>query len=360
MKIADMTSLGFLLVLAIGFLVLRVAGGGSRQLRQTKTSGIAAKHPTDARIYSRSGYDITPLGLERIDELTKRLTSEERHILLEKGTEPPFSSALLKTGEKGTYTCRLCRLPLFSSDAKFTSGTGWPSFYKPSDSMHVRHERDSSHGMSRVEIQCSRCRSHLGHLFEDGPPPTGLRFCINSTSLRFFQENAELPLEVRPIQTETAYFAGGCFWGMEDRFQQVTGVVDVVSGYAGGTTINPTYKQVGSGKTGHAETVRVTYDPKRIGFGKLLEWFFKFHDPTQLNRQGPDIGTEYRSAIFAANEKQLKQAREFVDELQRSDRFRGRKIVTRAELAGPFYEAEQYHQDYHEKHGGSCPLPSND
>lgn len=130
------------------------------------------------------------------------------------------------------------------------------------------------------------------------------------------------------------------------------------SGYMGGTTESPTYGQVCSGGTGHTETVRVVYNPKQVSYRELVEWFFKFHDPTQLNRQGPDIGTQYRSAIFAANEEQLKQAREYIEELQGTERFRGRNITTQVGLAETFYEAEEYHQDYHAKHGGSCALPN--
>ncbi len=308
-------------------------------------------------MYSTGGYDITPLSKERIKERAADLTPEERHILLDKGTEKPFCGLLLDTKEKGVYVCRLCGLPLFSSHAKFKSGTGWPSFFQPFDKQHVRLSRDTSHGMVRTEVLCTRCGSHLGHVFEDGPPPTGLRFCMNSASLRFYKDGAELPPESRPIPTETAYFAGGCFWGIEDRFQQVPGVIDATSGYQGGATSQPSYKEVCSGNTGHAETVRVTFDPKRVTYRQLLEWFFQFHDPTQLNRQGPDRGTQYRSAIFTANDDQARQAKAYIDELSRQSRFRGRKIVTTVAPAGPFYEAEEYHQDYHLKHGGSCPLP---
>ena len=293
----------------------------------------------------------------RIRELAAKLTPEERRILLDKDTERPFCGLLLDNKEEGVYACHLCGLPLFSSKAKFHSGTGWPSFFQPVDQQHVRLARDTSLGMTRTEALCARCGSHLGHVFDDGPAPTGLRFCMNSGALRFYAKGAALGPESKPVATETAYFAGGCFWGIEDRFEQVPGVIDAVSGYQGGTTSKPSYKEVCADRTGHAETVRVTFDPGRVTYRQLLEWFFKFHDPTQFNRQGPDVGTQYRSAIFAANEGQLKQAKACIADLAKTDRFRGRKIVTAVEPAKPFYEAEQYHQNYHAKHGGSCPLP---
>jgi peptide methionine sulfoxide reductase msrA/msrB len=316
--------------------------------------------PKEGPRYSRSAHDLTPLSKERIDELARKLTPEEAKIILRKGTEAPFCGTLLDNKKEGTYICRLCNLPLFSSDAKFNSGTGWPSFYKPCDTDHIAYVRDASHGMERVEILCARCEGHLGHVFEDGPRPTGLRFCLNSASLEFVEKGSEFPPLALPVQTETAYFAGGCFWGVEDRFQQVPGVIDAESGYMGGRTANPTYQDVCSDTTGHAETVKVVFDPAKVTYRELLAWFFKLHDPTQLNRQGPDIGTSYRSAIFAASDEQLKQAREFIAEQQRTGRFAKRRIVTELKPiaeSGQFWPAEDYHQDYHAKHGGSCPLP---
>ena len=311
----------------------------------------------DGRLYSKSGHDVTPLGDDRVAELAQNLDPAAREVLLEQATERPFCGALLDNKEPGSYTCRLCGLPVFRSAAKFDSGSGWPSFFRPFDPAHIASVQDESLGMVRAEIRCGRCGSHLGHVFEDGPKPTGLRYCVNSAALEFHREGDGLPPESRPIETETAYFAGGCFWGVEDRFQNLAGVIAAVSGYQGGDTENPSYKQVCSGTTGHAESVRVTYDPSRVTYRRLLEAFFEFHDPTQLNRQGPDVGTQYRSAVFADNESQLAQARAFVEEMQASPRFDGRPIVTQVRPTAPFHEAEEHHQDYHAKHGGSCALP---
>ncbi|KAF0098336.1 MAG: peptide-methionine (R)-S-oxide reductase [bacterium] len=134
---------------------------------------------------SASGHDLTPLPEADKQALAAGLDDEERRVLLRQGTEPPFCGGLLGEKRAGVFACRLCGLPLFRSDSKFESGTGWPSFFQAFDPAHIRTLRDVSHGMLRTEIRCRRCDGHLGHVFEDGPPPTGLRYCLNSVSLRF-------------------------------------------------------------------------------------------------------------------------------------------------------------------------------
>ena len=138
--------------------------------------------------HSRTGYDLTPLSNEERTKRAAALSPEERRVILHQGTEPPFCGGLLANKKPGVYVCRLCELPLFRSATKFESGTGWPSFYEPSDPDHIATVRDTSHGMTRTEIRCARCGGHLGHVFEDGPPPTGLRYCLNSVSLAFREE----------------------------------------------------------------------------------------------------------------------------------------------------------------------------
>jgi peptide-methionine (R)-S-oxide reductase len=141
--------------------------------------------PDTPSLRSASGHDLTPLTEAEKDALAAGLSAEERRVLLNQGTEPPFCGGLLREKRAGHFACRLCGLPLFKSAAKFESGTGWPSFYEPFDPAHIRELRDASHGMIRTEIRCRRCDGHLGHVFDDGPPPTGLRYCLNSVSLAF-------------------------------------------------------------------------------------------------------------------------------------------------------------------------------
>lgn len=272
--------------------------------------------------------------------------------VLRAGTSP-----LLREKRKGLFVSAVGGLPLFRSEDRFESGTGWPSFTRPFDPDHVILREDKSFGMTRVEVLDARSGAHLGHVFDDGPAPTGKRFCMNGVALRFLPEGAELPPESLPLPTRKAYFAGGCFWSVEDVFEQVPGVLEAVSGFMGGTLAKPTYEAVCTGTTGHAETVEVVFDPAEVSYQRLLKVFFANHDATTPNRQGPDVGGQYRSAIFAADEKQLEAARACVAELAEAPTYAGRKIVTQLVAPGPaFWPAEEHHQDDHKKHGGSCAV----
>ncbi|GEM_PF-18530 len=328
-------------------------------------------------------------------EWKKILTPEEYLVLRQAGTERPFSGKYNDHKEKGTYFCAACGTPLFRSAAKYDHGSGWPSFTAPIDSENVEFHNDPSHGMIRTEVRCAACGSHLGHVFNDGPPPTGLHFCINSVALDFQPTPTETTIgeinlpdkkEIRSVavscnqdasapakreslssgktlvpssdrteqnsaqkeNTALATFAAGCFWGVEDKFHKVKGVISTRVGYTGGTVRNPTYKQVCSDKTGHAEAVEVIFDPAVVTYNELLQHFFRFHDPTQVNRQGPDIGTQYRSAIFYHDGKQKDAAEKMIQYLNQSGAF-DRPIATQVVPASEFYQAEDYHQRYYEK-----------
>ncbi len=343
----------------------RGAHGGNER------GGMAESRKVDLQMgerISKSGYDVTPLPRAKVAELAAKLDSETFRITQKAGTEPAFCGTLLDNKKDGTYVCVVCGLPLFSSAHKFNSGTGWPSFYREFDPQHVARKSDSSYGMIRTEINCARCEAHLGHVFDDGPRPTGERHCLNSASLKFFEKGAELPQESRPVPvessqpaaaagqgtTEVAYFAGGCFWGIEHYFQKGEGVLDATSGYMQGGSSRPTYQAVCEGDTGHAETVRVVFDPRRISYRRLLEAFFVMHNPTQRNRQGPDVGSQYRSGIWYTSAEQKRQAEQYIAELTERNVYGGREIVTQVEAAKEFWPAEDYHQDYIEKTGRAC------
>ncbi len=340
----------------LGAVMCLAACRPAQTLAEPSGGGTAApgKAKTMKTVLSESGYDVTPLTREEVARLAKKLDPEAYRVTQKAGTEAPFCGNLLDNKKDGVYACVVCGLPLFSSEHKFDSGTGWPSFFREVDPAHVARKVDRSHGMERVEINCARCGAHLGHVFEDGPRPTGERHCLNSASMRFLEKGAPVPPESRPVKLETAYFAAGCFWGVEHWFQRGPGVVDAVSGYMQGEGGRPTYEQVSTGRTGHAETVKVVFDANRIGYRRLVEAFFAMHDPTQLNRQGPDVGTQYRSGIWTVGEEQQRVAEAVLGELTERKAYGEKAIVTAVEPAKEFWPAEDYHQEYIARTGAFC------
>ena len=268
-----------------------------------------------------------------------KLSAEEQRVIENKGTEPPFSGKYYLNKEQGSYLCRRCDAPLFRSSDKFESGTGWPSF---DDAIEGAVKQIPDGDGRRTEIVCAHCEAHLGHVFfSEGLTAKNVRHCVNSLSLNF------LPEADAATRTQKAIFAGGCFWGVEYHFGKIKGVLSAKSGYTGGLTDHPSYKDVCTGKTGHAEAIEVEFDPALVGYETLAKLFFEIHDPTQLNRQGPDIGTQYRSAVFYTNDEQKKVVEKLIALLKT----KGFNIVTSVEKAGTFWEAESYHQDYYQKNG---------
>lgn len=269
------------------------------------------------------------------------LTPEQFRVTRKHGTEPAWSGEYCEAHEPGIYACVCCGTELFDSTTKFESGTGWPSFTVPVTDNVIQYRKDTSWGMTRIEVLCNVCDAHLGHVFPDGPRPTGLRYCINSASLK------KVDGETSGSQgLETATFGGGCFWCTEALVDEVRGVESVYSGYAGGSTLNPTYREVCSGATGHAEVVQVTFNPSVVSYADLLRIFLATHNPTTLNRQGADVGSQYRSVIFYHTDEQEQTAKEVIAEMQAHF---DKPIVTQVAPYTHFYKAEEHHQQYYKK-----------
>jgi len=341
------------------------------------------------------GRDMTTYTKPSDAELKKRLTPEQYQVTQREATEPAFRNQYWDNHEAGIYVDVVSGEPLFSSLDKFESGTGWPSFTKPLEPDNVTTKEDRLLWMKRTEVRSKHADSHLGHVFDDGPKPTGQRYCMNSASMRFVpvdrleaegygqylalfgkagtsngpagksgaspskpgSAGGVVPASDKRTASdsiakrETAILAGGCFWGVEEILRAIPGVISIDAGYTGGNLSNPTYEDVHTGRTGHAEAVRVVFDPSKVSYEDLLGWFFRLHDPTTLNRQGNDVGTQYRSAIFYQDDRQKRIAEQVKTKVDASGKWK-RPLTTEIVPASEFWMAEDYHQDYLQKNPG--------
>jgi len=270
-----------------------------------------------------------------------RLSTDEKRVICHKETEEPGTGTYCDTFLQGVYLCRQCDAPLFLSSDKFPSSCGWPAFDDK-----IQGAIASQPDGERTEVLCQRCSAHLGHLFRgERLTPKDIRFCVNSCSLTFVPAKTEEGYE-------RIYLAGGCFWGVEHFMQECEGVVRTRVGYIGGRSVNPSYEEVCSGTTNHAEGVEVIFDPDALE--SVLKYFFEIHDPFQYMQQGVDKGSQYRSAIFYLTFEQRSVAHSLTAFLER----KGEKVATEIVPASLFYPAEERHQHYHDKMGGasSCHM----
>ena len=321
--------------LMMAFLVLAVAAGlwtagrhpGAQPFRAAEAQTQAAPGQGDKAMADNT----------KPEQHWRELTPEEQRVIVDKGTEAPFTGEYNETFETGVYTCRRCGAMLYRSEDKFKADCGWPAFEAALPGA-VKRLPDADG--QRTEIQCANCGAHLGHVFEgERLTQKNTRYCVNSLSMLFVPQ--------AQVKYGRAIFAGGCFWGVEYWFQKVPGVISVTSGYIGGTKPHPTYAEVCSHTTGHAEAVEVRYDPVRVAYETLAKLFFEIHDPTQVDRQGPDVGEQYRSEIFTVDEEQKQVAEKLIHELQA----RGMHVATKVTPATQFWPAEEYHQNYYAKTG---------
>jgi len=271
----------------------------------------------------------------------KTLTNEETRVIVNKGTERANIGEYVNEHADGTYKCRRCNAALFTSDSKFDSGSGWPAFDDMIDNAVLEIPDHDGH---RTEIVCANCKGHLGHVFKgEGYTSKSIRHCVNSISMSFE------PVEIEAPQLDSAIFASGCFWGTEYFFEKADGVISTQVGYIGGSKDDPTYSEVCSGTTGHAEAVKVVFDKNVTNFKTMCKLFFETHDPTQVNRQGPDIGTQYRTEFFYLNDEQKTIAEELVKILEKN----GLVVSTKITKATTFWEAEDYHEHHYQIKGGT-------
>lgn len=269
------------------------------------------------------------------EEWREELTAEQFHVTREHGTERPYSSEMCGVFEAGSYECVCCGNPLFDGDEKFESGTGWPSFTQPARVNAISYHQDGSLGMMRIETCCNNCGAHLGHVFPDGPGPGGLRYCMNAVALK-----------KRSSTAAVATFGGGCYWCTEAVFRQVRGVASVMSGFSDGTVASPSYEEVCTGRTGHAEVIQLTYDPGLVSYEQLIRIHLGTHDPTTLNRQGGDFGTQYRSIILYRTTEE----KEIIDRvLAELDGVFDDPIVTEVKPFVAFYPAPEKHFNYYQE-----------
>jgi peptide methionine sulfoxide reductase msrA/msrB len=287
------------------------------------------------------------------------LTSLEFEVTQEDGTEPAFENEYWDNKRPGIYVDIITGEPLFSSVDKYDSGTGWPSFTKALEPENILTLPDYKLEAERIEVRAKKSNSHLGHVFDDGPAPDGKRYCMNSAALRFIPaENLEAEGYARyaklfkeaksskPRFKGLAYFGGGCFWCMEEAFSKVKGVLEVTSGYMGGGSPNPSYTDVSSGLSGHVEAIRVLFDPQVISYDDLLKVFWLNVDPTVVDRQFCDVGSQYQSTIFFCGDEQKQAVIKSKAWLRKN--FPKIEPVTNVAKTLEFFKAEEKHQNYAE------------